>query len=230
VVKLRPRLVIKNDLRPIADAALSTCQQIVQKDEESITGKEIVPYTPPESWTITGLALSTLSAPFVYTYYGVSSIAGLFDTTQVSYVVDLFTPKGMLGRVTSTLGICMGTFWGIQCAELVSRSLISKTIEVGCAYLGKSALVKKFITAGSYVIVGPTVETVVVITGAITGEFLYVMIGNVMYQLARHTYRELVSQWEGLGKKIEDEEVISAEAKIVEITDDDIGDWELMEK
>jgi len=201
VITLRPRTALDDLVKSEADGSF-TNETVVQ--EGSLEERAVVSYSPYDDWSVTDLALSTITTPFRYTYYSAAYLYSLMDSEKLSYFVSLFTARGVMGTINSTVGTCMGTFWGITCAELVSQKLISKTIAVGCAYLGKGPMIKKFITAGAYVIVGPGVETVIVMSGAIAGGMLLVLIGNCVYELSKEQHRELVNEWESVTDAVEE--------------------------
>lgn len=175
----------------------------VEDEEISLDDWALVPHEPRQGWNVTNLALSAISAPFVYTYYGAYYVMDLLSYENLHFVVDLFTAKGVTGTIQSTVGTCLGTFWGIRCAELISRRLINKTVTLGCAYFGKSDLVRKFMTAGANVIVAPSVEATVIILGGVLGGEIAIVLGNVCIILAKK-HKELIAEWLAIGRAVEE--------------------------
>lgn len=175
-----------------------------KENEADLSEKAVVPYFPkdqsPSDWHFSGIALEALGyavSPITYTYSGISYLLSFFESENLYYVVDLFTSKGIRGTINSTVGTVVGTVWGIQSAHLISQNVINETVAYGCAVLGKSALVKKFISAGAVVIIGPTVETLTVIGGSLVGGMMFVLIGNCVYKLMWEDpiHRRIMEKW-----------------------------------
>jgi len=200
---LRPRESYSEEkITTVVEGNLSNKGLEVEEEENSLDDWALVPYEPDERGrSVAELALTTISTPFVYTYYGACYFIDLFCYENLSFVVDLCTAKGVMGTVHSTVGACLGTFFGIRCAELISRRLIRKTVAVGCAYLGKSDLVRKFITAGANVIVAPSVEATIIILGGALGGEIAVIMGNVCYILAKK-HKDVIAEWLSMRRAI----------------------------
>ncbi len=203
------------DITTEAEGIISSISS--ESSETVLSGKEIVPYKPISSeWSVYNVAADTLGyvvSPITYTYSGISYLWNLMATENLYYVIDLCTVKGIRGTIYSTMGTVMGTVWGIHSAQFLSQHVINKTVAYGCVVMGKSALANKFLSAGAVVIVGPFVQAGAVVGGGLVGGIVWVLIGNVIYQLVYDNpiHRKIIDMWTTESRAIVEEENIELE-------------------
>ena len=102
------------------------------------------------------------------------------------------------------MGTVLGAVVGITCAEVVSQTLISKTIKYGFKYTRTNEEWRRYMTLGAIGVWGFTVEGAIIVFSVAAGEKVMVLIGNVVYELCKKQHRALVDEWYGVKKAVEE--------------------------
>lgn len=172
----------------------SSCQGVGSLTS-SVASRELSLIPAEESWTVTGAAWSIIAAPFQLTYDSGSYLLSLLSSPRVTYVLKLMTARGVIGTVNCMMGALDGALWGIMMADTIGKSLIDRTVAVACSYKGVDPFYQRLLKEGAYNVIKPGLKIFIVGSSVVAGGFLFVIIGNVLYELSRSEHRELIREW-----------------------------------